>query len=199
MHFLDNKSPELLLYTWLKKHKKVLYLRLYPHLFFPCHSVSVAFHCPHQNKQDHDSQPLANSISLSVPQNLEDCPICALSLKEGVRAVGDSANGEENEEDAVKETSKEENHLEERGDGERKRKRTCFGHCKDLWNGMRRKLWGIVESKYFSRGIMIAILINTISMGIEHHNQVRSASIKRPPSSSPHSSSCSTSTFHIRS
>uniref|UniRef100_A0AAX7TW46 Ion transport domain-containing protein n=1 Tax=Astatotilapia calliptera TaxID=8154 RepID=A0AAX7TW46_ASTCA len=130
-----------------------------------------AFHCPHQNKQDHDSQPLANSISLSVPQNPEDCPICALSLKEGVRAVGDSANGEENEEDAVKETSKEENHLEERGDGERKRKRTCFGHCKDLWNGMRRKLWGIVESKYFSRGIMIAILINTISMGIEHHNQ----------------------------
>uniref|UniRef100_A0A669DFZ7 Voltage-dependent T-type calcium channel subunit alpha n=1 Tax=Oreochromis niloticus TaxID=8128 RepID=A0A669DFZ7_ORENI len=145
------------------------------HIFyFPCHSVSavsVAFHCPHQNKQDHDSQPLANSISLSVPQNPEDCPICALSLKEGVRAVGDSANGEENEEDAVKETSKEENHLEERGDGERKRKRTCFGHCKDLWNGMRRKLWGIVESKYFSRGIMIAILINTISMGIEHHNQ----------------------------
>nr|XP_023009548.1 voltage-dependent T-type calcium channel subunit alpha-1I isoform X3 [Maylandia zebra] len=130
-----------------------------------------SFHCPHQNKQDHDSQPLANSISLSVPQNPEDCPICALSLKEGVRAVGDSANGEENEEDAVKETSKEENHLEERGDGERKRKRTCFGHCKDLWNGMRRKLWGIVESKYFSRGIMIAILINTISMGIEHHNQ----------------------------
>ncbi|KAE8283079.1 Voltage-dependent T-type calcium channel subunit alpha-1 [Larimichthys crocea] len=36
---------------------------------------------------------------------------------------------------------------------------------------MRRRLWGIVESKYFSRGIMIAILINTISMGIEHHNQ----------------------------
>lgn len=87
--------------------------------------------------------------------------------------MGDSANEEEDEEDAVKETGKEENHLEERGDGERKRKRTCFGHCKDIWNDMRRKLWGIVESKYFSRGIMIAILINTISMGIEHHNQVR--------------------------
>lgn len=87
--------------------------------------------------------------------------------------MGDSANGEEDEEDAVKETGKEENHLEERGDGERKKKRTCFGHCKDIWNDMRRKLWGIVESKYFSRGIMIAILINTISMGIEHHNQVR--------------------------
>uniref|UniRef100_A0A8C5ECH8 Voltage-dependent T-type calcium channel subunit alpha n=1 Tax=Gouania willdenowi TaxID=441366 RepID=A0A8C5ECH8_GOUWI len=53
----------------------------------------------------------------------------------------------------------------------KKKRRTCFGYCKDLWNGMRKKLWGIVESKYFSRGIMIAILINTISMGIEHHNQ----------------------------
>ncbi|XP_034449823.1 voltage-dependent T-type calcium channel subunit alpha-1I isoform X3 [Hippoglossus hippoglossus] len=133
-------------------------------------------HCPHQSKQDHGSQTEANSISLSVPQNPEDCPICALSLKDGARAAGDSDNREEDEEDAVKETDKEENHLEERGEGEKKKKkkkkrRTCFGLCRDLWKGMRRKLWGIVESKYFSRGIMIAILINTISMGIEHHNQ----------------------------
>ncbi|XP_061568549.1 voltage-dependent T-type calcium channel subunit alpha-1I [Cololabis saira] len=123
--------------------------------------------CLHHSKPDRDSQALANSIS----QNPEDCPLCALSLKEGVMAVGDLANGEENEEGAVKETDKDESHLEELGDGARKRKRSCFGCCKDLWNDMRRKLWGIVESKYFSRGIMIAILINTISMGIEHHNQ----------------------------
>ncbi|XP_069381191.1 voltage-dependent T-type calcium channel subunit alpha-1I isoform X6 [Paralichthys olivaceus] len=135
------------------------------------HSRHPRSHCPHQSKQDHSSQSAANSISLSVPQNPEDCPICALSLKEGARAAGDTANREEDEEDAVKETDKEENHLEERGDVEKKRKRTCFGRCRDLWKGMRRKLWGIVESKYFSRGIMIAILINTISMGIEHHNQ----------------------------
>lgn len=87
--------------------------------------------------------------------------------------MGDSANEEEDEEDAVKDTDKEGNHLGEKEDGEKKKKRTCFGYCKDIWNDMRRKLWGIVESKYFSRGIMIAILINTISMGIEHHNQVR--------------------------
>uniref|UniRef100_A0A7N5ZYS2 Ion transport domain-containing protein n=1 Tax=Anabas testudineus TaxID=64144 RepID=A0A7N5ZYS2_ANATE len=123
--------------------------------FYLC--ISPATHCPHQSKQDHSSEPLSNSISLSVPQNPEDCPICALSLKEGARAVGD---GVEDEENSVKET-----------EGEKKRRRTCFGHCRDIWNDMRRKLWGIVESKYFSRGIMIAILINTISMGIEHHNQ----------------------------
>uniref|UniRef100_A0A8C9TV68 Calcium voltage-gated channel subunit alpha1 I n=1 Tax=Scleropages formosus TaxID=113540 RepID=A0A8C9TV68_SCLFO len=51
------------------------------------------------------------------------------------------------------------------------KKQTCWGFCKGLWDEMRLKLWGIVESKYFNRGIMIAILINTISMGIEHHDQ----------------------------
>uniref|UniRef100_A0A3P9IW78 Calcium voltage-gated channel subunit alpha1 Ia n=1 Tax=Oryzias latipes TaxID=8090 RepID=A0A3P9IW78_ORYLA len=125
--------------------------------------------CQHHSKLDHRSQ--ANSISLSVPQNPEDCPVCAMSLMEGKRDVGDSANDEENEDDAVNEADKEENHLEETGDREKKPRRTCFGCCRDLWASVRKKLWGIVESKYFNRGIMIAILINTISMGIEHHNQ----------------------------
>uniref|UniRef100_A0A3B3U072 Calcium voltage-gated channel subunit alpha1 Ia n=1 Tax=Poecilia latipinna TaxID=48699 RepID=A0A3B3U072_9TELE len=129
-------------------------------------SVGRAPKCPHHGKQNHDSQAQANSISLTV-QSPEECPIC---LKEGSRSAGQE-NGEENEEDAVKETDKEENHLEGKKNEERRRRRTCFGRCRDLWKDMRRKLWGIVESKYFSRGIMIAILINTISMGIEHHNQ----------------------------
>ncbi|XP_072456845.1 voltage-dependent T-type calcium channel subunit alpha-1H isoform X6 [Notamacropus eugenii] len=40
-----------------------------------------------------------------------------------------------------------------------------------LWVAFGNKLKRIVESKYFNRGIMIAILINTLSMGIEHHEQ----------------------------
>ncbi|XP_051905314.1 voltage-dependent T-type calcium channel subunit alpha-1I isoform X2 [Hippocampus zosterae] len=131
-------------------------------------------HCPHQSKQDHEFQQLDSSVSLAVPQNPQDCPLCALALEEGPRTAGNAASGEDDEGDAVEETDKEENHLEERGDvgeGKKIKKRSCFGRCKDVWDEMRRKLWGIVESKYFSRGIMIAILINTISMGIEHHNQ----------------------------
>ncbi|XP_019906717.1 voltage-dependent T-type calcium channel subunit alpha-1I isoform X2 [Esox lucius] len=132
-------------------------------------------HCPHQSKLEpiHSSQPLGNSIALPVPQNPEDCPQCAAAPSEGAGAVGASAIGEE-EEGALEETDKEENHLEEKvevGEGVKRKKRSCFGRCKDKWDEMRKKLWGIVESKYFNRGIMIAILINTISMGIEHHNQ----------------------------
>ncbi|XP_077474374.1 voltage-dependent T-type calcium channel subunit alpha-1I-like isoform X2 [Stigmatopora argus] len=128
-------------------------------------------HCPHQSKQDHDLQPLENSVSLAVPQNPKDCPLCALPLEEGPKTGGDAANGDDDEADAVKETDKDENHLERRDSNKGTKKRSCFGYCKDIWDEIRRKLWGIVESKYFSRGIMIAILINTISMGIEHHNQ----------------------------
>uniref|UniRef100_A0A4X2L1Z1 Calcium voltage-gated channel subunit alpha1 H n=1 Tax=Vombatus ursinus TaxID=29139 RepID=A0A4X2L1Z1_VOMUR len=40
-----------------------------------------------------------------------------------------------------------------------------------LWAAFGNKLKRIVDSKYFNRGIMIAILINTLSMGIEHHEQ----------------------------
>uniref|UniRef100_A0A8C1LZU1 Calcium voltage-gated channel subunit alpha1 Ia n=1 Tax=Cyprinus carpio TaxID=7962 RepID=A0A8C1LZU1_CYPCA len=139
-------------------------------------NVNGTPHCIHDTKLDHSSQPLENAISLSVTPNPEECPQCAvaLSLKEGAGSTGHSANGEE-EEGALEETDRDENCLDQKGDNDSedspKRKRTCFGKCKDVWDEMRVKLWGIVESKYFNRGIMIAILINTISMGIEHHNQ----------------------------
>lgn len=48
-------------------------------------------------------------------------------------------------------------------------KRKLYKHC---WAGLRTKLDLIVGSRYFNRGIMIAILINTLSMGIEYHEQV---------------------------
>ncbi|XP_052401698.1 voltage-dependent T-type calcium channel subunit alpha-1I-like [Carassius gibelio] len=139
-----------------------------------CHSTQTP-HCIHHTKMDHSSQTLENAISLSVTPNREECPQCAaLSLKEGAGLTRHSANGEE-EEAALEETDRDGNRLDEKGDNDSedlpKMKRTCFGKCKDIWDEMRVKLWGIVESKYFNRGIMIAILINTISMGIEHHNQ----------------------------
>ncbi|XP_054634832.1 voltage-dependent T-type calcium channel subunit alpha-1G isoform X1 [Dunckerocampus dactyliophorus] len=43
--------------------------------------------------------------------------------------------------------------------------------CEHCWAELRTKLELIVGSRYFNRGIMIAILINTLSMGIEYHEQ----------------------------
>uniref|UniRef100_A0AAZ3Q8X9 Ion transport domain-containing protein n=1 Tax=Oncorhynchus tshawytscha TaxID=74940 RepID=A0AAZ3Q8X9_ONCTS len=41
----------------------------------------------------------------------------------------------------------------------------------DLGTAFRDRLKRIVDSKYFNRGIMTSILINTLSMGIEYHQQ----------------------------
>uniref|UniRef100_A0A8C3M617 Calcium voltage-gated channel subunit alpha1 H n=1 Tax=Chrysolophus pictus TaxID=9089 RepID=A0A8C3M617_CHRPC len=49
--------------------------------------------------------------------------------------------------------------------------RSHFCPCVGVQRAFGSKLKRIVESKYFNRGIMIAILINTLSMGIEYHEQ----------------------------
>ncbi|XP_049759087.1 voltage-dependent T-type calcium channel subunit alpha-1H isoform X1 [Elephas maximus indicus] len=40
-----------------------------------------------------------------------------------------------------------------------------------IWAAFNGKLQRIVDSKYFNRGIMVAILVNTLSMGVEYHEQ----------------------------
>lgn len=137
--------------------------------------------CPHHNKSHHTSP--AEPMALSATSATAGCPQCAaaLSLTDGVGPVHSEASGEA-EEGAVEETDRE----GEQSGGKEKSKEGRDGagtrvgcspkkSFKELWHGMRIKLWAIVESKYFNRGIMIAILINTISMGIEHHEQVRTA------------------------
>uniref|UniRef100_A0A7M4FQA3 Voltage-dependent T-type calcium channel subunit alpha n=1 Tax=Crocodylus porosus TaxID=8502 RepID=A0A7M4FQA3_CROPO len=106
-----------------------------------------------------------------------NCPRCHRVQREAARrlsildsADSDQEDGEAGEEEgegsresnAVAELEKEE---EEGEEGKQMRL------CSDMWQEVRVKLRGIVESKYFNRGIMIAILVNTISMGIEHHEQ----------------------------
>lgn len=46
--------------------------------------------------------------------------------------------------------------------------RCLLGSCGLARQGLR----VLVEHKYFQQGILLAILINTLSMGIEYHNQV---------------------------
>ena len=50
--------------------------------------------------------------------------------------------------------------------------RTCGNRCVCAIRCVRRSIKKLVEHKYFQQGILLAILINTLSMGIEYHNQV---------------------------
>ncbi|KAG8506345.1 Voltage-dependent T-type calcium channel subunit alpha-1H, partial [Galemys pyrenaicus] len=51
------------------------------------------------------------------------------------------------------------------------RRRRAPARRGSVWSGLRARLRRIVDSKYFNRGIMAAILTNTLSMGVEHHEQ----------------------------
>lgn len=42
----------------------------------------------------------------------------------------------------------------------------------NLFGGFREKLRAFVVCNHFKRGILFAILINTLSMGVEYHQQV---------------------------
>lgn len=130
--------------------------------------------CSDHNKQDH-----ASAMALTSASTADSCAQCAtaLSLTDGVGPVCSAKD--EAEDGAVEETDGQGVHsgCKEKGrnGGEGTGKDGCCSpkkQCRALWHDTRMKLWGIVESKYFNRGIMIAILINTISMGIEHHEQV---------------------------
>ncbi|XP_023189639.1 voltage-dependent T-type calcium channel subunit alpha-1I-like [Xiphophorus maculatus] len=133
--------------------------------------------CPHRHKQVHASP--AEPVALTAASKVDCCPQCAaaLELKDGVGAV--CVAGDETEEEAVDKTDNEDKHKQGTKDEDKitpKSAKNRIGcspkkQCKELWQDTRKKLWSIVESKYFNRGIMMAILINTISMGIEHHEQ----------------------------
>lgn len=51
-------------------------------------------------------------------------------------------------------------------------KKSCCMRC---LGKVRQMIKALVEHKYFQQGILLAILVNTLSMGIEYHNQVSCA------------------------
>ncbi|NWX15030.1 CAC1I protein, partial [Aegotheles bennettii] len=133
--------------------------------------------CQQHNSLDCPPQGLVQPIAVTATSDPTNCPRCHGGEHEASRrlSVLDSTDsdqedggaseeeGEGSREDQVASAlEKEEEEVEEGG---------RLKLCSDMWREVRVKLRGIVDSKYFNRGIMIAILVNTISMGIEHHEQ----------------------------
>ncbi|XP_014648823.1 PREDICTED: voltage-dependent T-type calcium channel subunit alpha-1I [Ceratotherium simum simum] len=139
--------------------------------------------CPRHSPLDPTPHTLVQPISAMLASDPTSCPRCQNeagrrpsglgstdSSQEG-SGSGGSGGGEDevggdgarsSEDGASSGLGKEDE--EEQADGPARL-------CGALWRETRAKLRGIVDSKYFSRGIMMAILVNTVSMGIEHHEQ----------------------------
>ncbi|XP_054687440.1 voltage-dependent T-type calcium channel subunit alpha-1I isoform X3 [Grus americana] len=133
--------------------------------------------CQQHNSLDCPPQGLVQPIAVTATSDPTNCPRCHRGEHEASRrlSVLDSTDSDQEDRGASEEEGegsredqgastmeKEEEDVEEGG---------RLKLCSDMWREVRVKLRGIVDSKYFNRGIMIAILVNTISMGIEHHEQ----------------------------
>ncbi|XP_077958886.1 voltage-dependent T-type calcium channel subunit alpha-1G isoform X2 [Gasterosteus aculeatus] len=102
----------------------------------------------------------------------ESCPYCAKALaneSEGNETPGDSDS------EGIYEFTQDLHHRDRR-DSRQPKKQECSlgrsaGKVVHFWRLVCDTFRKIVDSKYFGRGIMIAILINTLSMGIEFHEQ----------------------------
>ncbi|KAK5604348.1 hypothetical protein CRENBAI_019079 [Crenichthys baileyi] len=122
------------------------------------------------------ARELITMDTAGLTMNPETCPECAKALTnesegftEGNETPGDSDS------DGVYELSQDFRHRDRRDSRQPRKKRRRLGKTAakvvHFWRLVCDTFKKIVDSKYFGRGIMIAILINTLSMGIEYHEQ----------------------------
>ncbi|XP_030067538.1 voltage-dependent T-type calcium channel subunit alpha-1H isoform X2 [Microcaecilia unicolor] len=127
---------------------------------------------------------LSVPCSLPSPQpspltcELQSCPYCANILENQELELSESESCESDT--GVYEFTQDVQHGDQRDrmqqqqqhkKSKRKKKAKPGNQVAKLRAAFGDRLKRIVDSKYFNRGIMIAILINTLSMGIEYHEQ----------------------------
>uniref|UniRef100_A0A8D2PLI6 Voltage-dependent T-type calcium channel subunit alpha-1G n=1 Tax=Zosterops lateralis melanops TaxID=1220523 RepID=A0A8D2PLI6_ZOSLA len=99
----------------------------------------------------------------------ESCPYCLTALA-GEAELSDNETADSDSEGVYEFTQ--DAHYSDQRDPQRGRARARRAHLVlAFWRVVCETFRKIVDSKYFGRGIMVAILINTLSMGIEYHEQ----------------------------
>uniref|UniRef100_A0A8B9G7B3 Voltage-dependent T-type calcium channel subunit alpha n=1 Tax=Amazona collaria TaxID=241587 RepID=A0A8B9G7B3_9PSIT len=134
--------------------------------------------CQQHNSLDCPPQGFVQPIAVTATSDPTNCPRCHRVEHEPSRRLSVVDNTDSEQEDGRASKEKGEGSREDQGtsalekeEEEEVEEGGRLKLCSDMWREVRIKLRVIVDSKYFNRGIMIAILVNTISMGIEHHEQ----------------------------
>ncbi|CAF96236.1 unnamed protein product, partial [Tetraodon nigroviridis] len=138
------------------------------------HSPSAQLSC---QLSAHDLSTTISTIDTTVlTLDPENCPYCAkaMSIESEVGTEGNDTPGDSDSE-GVYEFTQDLRHRDRRDSRQPKKHRLRLGKTAAtivrFWRLVCDTFRKIVDSKYFGRGIMIAILINTLSMGIEYHEQ----------------------------
>lgn len=99
--------------------------------------------------------------------------ICCSSDDEEYSASDEEAGSEDQNEDYYEEDEEQRGASVEVFEHRRSPLSRYWSLVKEYYKTFQRSVKALVEHKYFQQGLLGAILINTLSMGIEYHNQVR--------------------------
>ncbi|NXH09836.1 CAC1G protein, partial [Bucco capensis] len=131
----------------------------------------------HKLLETQSTGPCQSSCKISSPCtkleggscNPESCPYCLKALANEAEP-SDNETGDSDSEGVYEFTQ--DVHYSDQRDPQRGRARARrASRVLAFWHVVCDTFRKIVDSKYFGRGIMVAILINTLSMGIEYHEQ----------------------------
>ncbi|KAM9228779.1 voltage-dependent T-type calcium channel subunit alpha-1I [Dugong dugon] len=139
--------------------------------------------CPRHSPLDPTPHTLVQPISVMLASDPACCPRCQCEASWRASGLGSTDSGQEGSgsrgsggglDEAEGDGAQSSEDRASSGLGKEDEEEQVNGAvqlCGDMWRETCAKLRGIVDSKYFNRGIMMAILVNTVSMGIEHHEQ----------------------------
>ncbi|NXY73755.1 CAC1G protein, partial [Glareola pratincola] len=131
----------------------------------------------HKLLETQSTGPCQSSCKISSPCtkldgsscNPESCPYCLKALASEAE-LSDNETADSDSEGVYEFTQ--DAHYSDQRDPQRGRARARrASRVLAFWHVVCETFRKIVDSKYFGRGIMVAILINTLSMGIEYHEQ----------------------------
>ncbi|XP_071247574.1 LOW QUALITY PROTEIN: voltage-dependent T-type calcium channel subunit alpha-1G-like [Salvelinus alpinus] len=131
-------------------------------------------HTPTAQLSRHDLSAIG-TLDPSFTFDPESCPYCVKALSGESEGTDGNETPGESDSEGFYEFTQDLHHRDRRDSrqpGKRQRKLgSTVGRVVRAWRLVCDTFRKIVDSKYFGRGIMIAILINTLSMGIEFHEQ----------------------------
>ncbi|NXC11136.1 CAC1G protein, partial [Orthonyx spaldingii] len=131
----------------------------------------------HELLETQSTGPCQSSCKISSPCTKldggsctpESCPYC-LTVLAGEAELSDNETADSDSE-GVYEFTKDAHYSDQRDPQQSRSGARRASQVLAFWRVVCETFRKIVDSKYFGRGIMVAILINTLSMGIEYHEQ----------------------------
>ncbi|KFW04274.1 Voltage-dependent T-type calcium channel subunit alpha-1G, partial [Eurypyga helias] len=131
----------------------------------------------HKLLETQSTGPCQSSCKISGPCtkleggscNPESCPYCLKALASEAELTDNETADSDSE--GVYEFTQDAHYSDQRDPQRRRARARRASRVLAFWHVVCETFRKIVDSKYFGRGIMVAILINTLSMGIEYHEQ----------------------------